>query len=163
MQTMIFTTEVAAEILGLEPWRVTKFVQSKEYGIQPSLAQAKGSGSRRLYSAEDICQIGLALRLLETGLRSKAIGKIIRQVHAKGKLSRRLLHPKRVDLYLAIFRTPQMGSLLDESRSQSVEFISKPDEILPRLSSHAEDDVILVPLTSLISKLRKGLRQTEGE
>src|SRR5690348_14530762 len=149
---MIFTTEIAAEILGLEPWRVTKFVQSKEYGIKPSLAQAKGSGSRRLYSAEDICQIGLALRLLETGLRSKAIGKIIRQVQAKGKLSRRLLLPDRGrDLYLAIYRTPQMGRLLDESRSQSVEFISKPDEILPRLSSHAEDDVILVPLTSLIS------------
>src|SRR5690348_12885377 len=100
---MIFTTEIAAEMFGLEPWRVTKFVQSKEYGIQPSLAQAKGSGSRRLYSTEDICQIGLALRLLETGLRSKAIGKIIRQIQAREKLTQRFLETAiEGDLYLAI-------------------------------------------------------------
>jgi DNA-binding transcriptional MerR regulator len=161
---MIFTTEIAAEILGLEPWRVTKFVQSKEYGIKPSLAQAKGSGSRRLYSAEDICQIGLALRLLETALRSKAIGKVIRQAQAKGKLSRRFLEAKTEgDVYLAIYRKPQMGRPLDESRSQSVDFVSKPDEVLRNLTQHAEEDVIFVPLASLISKLRKGLAQAGGE
>ncbi len=156
---MIFTTEMAAEILGLEPWRVTKFVQSKEYGIEPSLAQARGSGSRRLYSADDICQIGLALRLLETGLRSKAIGKVIRQVQAKGKLSRRFLEAdNKGNLCLAIFRKPELGRPLDESRSQSVEFISKPDEVF-KLDRHSEEDVILVPLTSLLSKLRKGIKE----
>src|ERR1022692_2298833 len=85
----IFTTDKAATALGLEGqgWRIIKFAQSKEYGIEPSFGEGKGSGNRRLYSLDDVCQIGLALRLLETGLRSQAIGKVIRQIRQKEKLS----------------------------------------------------------------------------
>src|SRR5215831_3475393 len=125
----IVSTEKAARLLGLEPWRVIKFAESKEYGISPSLADAAGSGSRRLYSLEDVCQIGLAVRLLETGLRSKAVGKVLAQVREKGKLSTRL-GGREASLSLAIYRTPEMGKPLDEKRKQRVAFITNKIEAL---------------------------------
>lgn len=157
----IFTTETAARLLGLEnqTWRILKFAQGKEYGIAPSVHLAKGSGSRRLYDLEDVCQIGLALRLLETGLRSKAIGKVIRQVGKKGKLSKRLWQKDAESICLAIFRTPQTGQPLDEKRPQIVEFVSNKQEVMKLADGHPDDDLILVPLGSFFAQLKQRLEE----
>jgi DNA-binding transcriptional MerR regulator len=156
----IFTTDKAARLLGLEPWRVTKCAQGKEYGISPSHGDAEGSGTRRLYSLEDICQIGLAVRLLETGLRSKVVGKVLRQVSERGKLSTRLGEKDTAALYLAIFRTPETGKPLDETRKQRVEFITNKVEALK--GAKAEEDAILVPLASLFARISEGLSKLRG-
>jgi DNA-binding transcriptional MerR regulator len=163
----VFATEKVAQLLGLEKtkaWRVIKFTEGPEYGIAPSLAAAGGSGSRRLYDLEDVCQIGLALRLLETGLRSKAIGRVIRQVAQKGKLSTRLWREDAASLCLAIFRTPQTGRPLDEKRRQAVEFVSSTLEAAKLADDRSEDDLILVPIGPFFVALRKRLTQLqEGE
>jgi DNA-binding transcriptional MerR regulator len=154
----IFTTEKAAQLLALEEtWRIIKFVEGKEYGIAPSVGAAEGSGSRRLYDLEDVCQIGLALRLLETGLRSKAIGKVIRQVRKKGKLSTRLRQTDAESLCLAIFRTPEMGRPLNEKRRQIVEFVSSKQEAAKLANDRLEDDLIVVPLGSFFAGLKQRL------
>jgi len=163
----VFATEKVAQLLGLEKtkaWRVIKFTEGPEYGIGPSLGAAGGSGSRRLYDLEDVCQIGLALRLLETGLRSKAIGRVIRQVRQKGKLSNRLWK-EADDLCLAIFRTSNMGRPLDEKRRQIVEFVSNKQEALRLANDQPEDDLILVPLGSFVAGLKRRLSttSTKGE
>lgn len=122
-----FTTEQVTALLGLAPedkWRVTKFVQSREYGIRPSVSEAAGPGSRRLYDVENVCEIGLALRLLETGLRPKVIGHLLKELRQDGKLSRKLKIDKDVAraLYLGIFLSSQIGKPLDSSRIQYVDF-----------------------------------------
>jgi DNA-binding transcriptional MerR regulator len=155
----VFSTEKAARLLGLEPWRVIKFAQSKEYGITPSLGDAAGSGSRRLYSLEDICQIGLAVRLLETGLRSKVVGKVLRQVRETGKLSTRL-HESEASLSLAIYRIPEIGKPLDEKRRQRVAFITNKVEALK--GATAQEDFILVPLGSLFTRMNEKLSELQG-
>jgi DNA-binding transcriptional MerR regulator len=160
---MILTTEMAAEILGLKPWRVIKFAQGKEYGIRPSLADAKGSGSRRLYDLENVCQIGLALRLLETGLRPKAIGKVISQVRKKEKLSNRLRQKTGDSHWLAIYRTPKMGELLNEKREQIVELVSSKQEAFQVSNHRPDDDLILVPLASFFVQIRTGVSRFQGD
>ncbi len=157
----VFTTEKAARLLALEKqtWRIMKFAQGKEYGIAPSVGKAEGSGSRRLYDLEDVCQIGLALRLLETGLRSKAIGRVIRQACKKGKLNARLWQEDAESACLAIFRTPKTGRPLDEKRPQTVEFVSSRQEPVKLASNRPEDDLILVPLGSFFAELKQRLEE----
>ena len=47
-ETIVFTTEQVAALVGLpekDKWRVIKFAQSEEYGIQPSVSEAEvGAG-----------------------------------------------------------------------------------------------------------------------
>jgi DNA-binding transcriptional MerR regulator len=155
----IFTTEKAAQLVGLgkQTWRIIKFAEGKEYGIQPSIGAAEGSGSRRLYDLEDVCQIGLALRLLETGFRSKAIGKIIRQLRQQGKLSTKLLREGGEHICLAIWRTPDIGSPLNEKRAQSVAFVADKLKALSLASSRPDDDLIVVPLGPFVVQLKQRL------
>ncbi len=163
----VFTTEQVTCLVGLNPaedsWRILKFVQSQEYGIRPSISQASGSGSRRLYDLENVCEFALALRLLETGLRSAAIGKVIRQL--KGQLSAKLEieENEAKSVYLAIIRTPRTGELLDDPRSQEVQFIEGIEEANRILKSHRSEDVILVPVGSLFLKLERRLRNLAGQ
>lgn len=133
-QQKFFTTEQVTGLLGLGPedkWRVTKFVKSREYGIKPSMGVGTGPGSRRLYDVENVCEIGLALRLLETGLRSKVIGQVLKVLRREGKLSAKLGIEKEraATLYLGILVSPEVGEPLDASRIQYVGFFDSFTEV----------------------------------
>lgn len=155
----IFTTEMIAQILGIEPWRVIKFAQSKEYGITPTMTPS-GSGSRRLYDLDNLCELALALRLLETGLRSKVIGKVIRQLREKGELSTNLrLDQKQLgNLYLIISRKPELGAPLDGKREQRIGFSSKA-ELRTIAKEIVAEDVIVVPIGTLFGDLKRKLQK----
>jgi DNA-binding transcriptional MerR regulator len=157
----IFTTEQVAALVGLDPqkdkWRVIKFAQSREYGIQPSVSEADGSGSRRLYDLENVCEIALALRLLETGLRPMVIGKVIRQLRKKGKLSEMINYPE--EEFLAILRTPQTGKPLGEKREQVVEWVRDAQEAEDIRRQNPTCDLILVPTGSLFAALSRSVEE----
>ena len=170
----VFTTEQVTRLLGLtakkDEWRVITFAQGKEYGIKPSISGAAGSGSRRLYDLEDVCQLALALRLLETGLRSKEIGKIMKQVRKGGKLSKNLNleETEARALYLAIVREHQTGRRLDEKRYQWVGFVDGPWELEVVLDAadiesgrRTDCDVIMVPIGLMFLRLRQRLEQEQ--
>jgi DNA-binding transcriptional MerR regulator len=164
-----FTTEQVTMLLGLDvkkdKWRVVKFAESEEYGIKPSISAASGSGTRRLYDLEDVCEIALALRLLESGLRAKAVGKVIRQLREKGKLSTKLklaADGARLPLLLAVNRTPEPGKALDVRREQSVEWLENTDQIGAMLKAHPEKHFLLVPLRAMFSQLNKALQDMES-
>jgi DNA-binding transcriptional MerR regulator len=160
-----FSTEQVAAIVGLDPqkdkWRVIKFAQSDEYGIRPSVRQARGSGSRRLYSVEDVCEIALALRLLETGLRSMVIGRVIGQLRTKGKLSERAHHggADSEKEFLAILRKPETGKPLDEKREQVVEWVGDARQAEGIRRQNPTCDLILVPVGSLFVALSQSVQK----
>ena len=163
-ETIVFTTEQVAALVGLpekDKWRVIKFAQSQEYGIQPSVSEAEGSGSRRLYDLEDVCEIALALRLLETGLRPRVIGKVIGQLRKKGKLSERLESwgedPEKE--LLAILRTPQTGKPLDEKREQVVEWVGDAQKAEDIRRQNPTCDLILVPVGSPFVALSRSVHK----
>lgn len=73
----VFQTAEVAAAVGVPEWRIIKFVEGKEYRIQPSVSRAKGTGTRRLYSVFDIYEIAIANQLLGDGFRPAVIGHVI--------------------------------------------------------------------------------------
>jgi hypothetical protein len=158
----IFRADHVARMIGLpqkDKWRIAKFVQSPEYGIRPTLADAEGSGSRRLYDLENVCEIALALRVLETGLRPMVIGKVIRQLRKKGALSEKLDSEGKgtEKLFLVVVRMPQPGKPLDEKREQLVEWVNEIEKVERIREQHLGSDLILVPVGSLFVELSRAV------
>ena len=124
----VFTTEKIAKIVGLPEWRVVRFAQDPKFGITPAFGNATGPGSRRLYNLENVCQMALASWLLQAGLRVEVIGRVLRQVHKQGGLSRYLdevSERESLGTYLAIFRKPsgKLTSLTSQKTSQEAVYI----------------------------------------
>src|SRR6202521_1075350 len=164
----VFTTEQVTSLLGLDvkkdKWRVVKFAESEEYGIRPSISAPSGSGSRRLYDLENVCEIALALRLLETGLRSKAIGRVIRKLRQQGKLSAKLNAANNdADKFLAIIRTPEPGKPLDKQRDMLVEWVGGADQAEAIWKKEPNRDLILVPLRPMFLELDQRLQQLKSK
>lgn len=164
----VFTTDELTILLGLDPkkdkWRVVKFAESREYKIVPSIKLASGSGSRRLYDLENVCEFALALRLLETGLRSQVIGKTIQQLRKRGRLSTKLeMEDSELEnLKLVMVRDPNPGSLLKKDRNQVVAFREggeKLTEFIAKGFSNALNgfDMILVPMGPTFLELKRRL------
>lgn len=170
-----FTTEQVAALIGLtrsDKWRVVKFAESQEYGIQPSVSASSGPGSRRLYDIEDVCRVAVALRLLETGLRPKVIGEIIEKLRSKERLSSRLTTKKEApqNLYLAISRQPQIGKPLNEERLQFLSLVERTtefDDLLDEIEEHfgkrPDWDVIFVSLGRMFNGISQKLRSMEKD
>lgn len=170
----VFTTEQLTRLLGLDPkkdkWRVTKFAESREYSIEPSISEASGSGSRRLYDVENACELALALRMLETGLRSRVIGRAIRQLRKRGKLNTKLEMEDSVleNLKLVIARVPEPGKPLNETRHQVVNFRQGIENLTDLIRKTFRDpnneyDMILVPMGSTFLNLKHRLAQLRAE
>lgn len=73
----VFQTAEVAAALNVPEWRIIKFVQGKEYRLRPSIGDARGTGTRRLYDILDVYKMGVAEKLLEDGFRPIFIGKVI--------------------------------------------------------------------------------------
>jgi hypothetical protein len=184
-QPKFFTTERVAEILGLGPddkWRITKFVKSREYGIEPAIIVGSGPGSRRLYNVENVCEIALSLRLLETGLRPKVIGQVLKELGREGRLSENLKGEwdRARALYLCILVSPQTGKPLDASRIRYVDFFEGFTEIGTTIEKIAQGligkglpkrfvdvlvnfDVLLVAVGLMFYEINERLATVKGE
>jgi DNA-binding transcriptional MerR regulator len=125
MDAKVLTTEKVARILGVPEWRVVRFAQIKKYGITPAYGQASGSGSRRLYNVENVCEMALASWLTEAGLRIEVIARVLTQVRNQGGLARYLdenWEQETLHTYLAIVRKPK-GKPTSKVMSQDAVFI----------------------------------------
>ena len=77
-----YTSQQVIQLVGityrqLDHWDKIKF-------IQPSAKQAKGSGSRRLYSYQDLLRFRVAKRLLDSGASFQAVSKIFDYIEQLG-------------------------------------------------------------------------------
>lgn len=164
----LFTTEQVVDLLGLRPrdkWRVIKFAESKEYDITPARVMGKGLGSRRLYDVENICQIGVALALLEAGLRPSVIGMALRRV---GKAARKLKTEKSLSqLFVVLIVEQRLGELLSNYRVLKADFIEEgyshsPEYILGQLQNsegHENYAVLFVPIGSVFTRIKRKLKE----
>src|SRR4051794_20436086 len=73
-----FSAGEVAELLGLPPWRIQKFLNSPQFKLA-SIGQmiGEGRGSRRAFRENDLYLIGLAGRLTKDGFAADLVGKII--------------------------------------------------------------------------------------
>ena len=164
-----FTTEQVVQLLGLKPkdkWRIIKFVEGKEYGIEPAMIMGKGLGSRRLYDLENVCQIAVALALLEAGLRPAVIGDAL---HRLGNMAYQLRHEENLkNLYVLIALEQRFGRLLSKSRFILSEFTNQfytpeviNEESLPMMNT-GDFAVLYVPIESLFRGIKQRLELMKG-
>jgi len=73
----VFSTGEAAEILGVEIWRLQKFVDVESYRISPSGQLGRGRGSRRTFYPVDIYRLATASRLVRDGFAPKHVAKVL--------------------------------------------------------------------------------------
>jgi len=168
----VFTTDELTKLLGLDPkkdkWRVVRFAESREYKIVPSIKLASGSGSRRLYDLENVCEFALALHLLQIGLRSQVIGNAIQKLRKQGKLSR-LLRVDDFDLHeLTLVMERDIEARNSLTTNPTIHFHSDGDrlaEFVAETFANAVDarDLVLVRIGYGFVNLKSQLAQLRPE
>lgn len=170
----VFTTEELTTLLGLDPKkdkrRVIKFAESREYGIVPSIKLASGSGSRRLYDLENVCEFALALHLLRTGLRSQVIGQVIRDLRKKEKLSAKLelVGTRLQKLKLLMARESEPPRPPSKNRDRLISFQEGGDDLSDIIASTfcnsiGAPDLLLIPIGQTFSDLKDRLYRLRSE
>ena len=159
----LFTTEQVVELLGLkskDKWRVIKFAESKEYGIEPAVVMGEGLGSRRFYDMENVCQIAVALALLE-GFATCGHRRSHSSTWARHHLAVQKTETRWTPICMMVLEQ-QFGSLLSKSRFLSVDFTDRgytPESILDHyedtLLSGSEYAVLFIPIDSMFRGIRK--------
>jgi hypothetical protein len=78
--THIFRAGDVARILGIEKWRLEKFLTGKHYHLSPSGQLGKGQGSWRLFSHQDIYRLGIATLMVQDGFSAKFVSFVLREI-----------------------------------------------------------------------------------
>ena len=83
MEITVFELAEMAEVLGMPLTKARNWTIGRPLSIPASVRTATGTGSRNLYSIEDLCLMGLANEFSKAGFAAKAIGKLLESVDAK--------------------------------------------------------------------------------
>jgi len=118
-----------------------------------------------MYDIEDVCQIALALRLLDSGLGSKAIGQILRLLRRKGQLSAMLTwdNKKLTDLYLLIFRKPKSRRSAFYNSSRDALFVVGFTEAEVEQAERPKDDFMLLNVGLAFREMKFRLSKLQKE
>lgn len=68
-----------ARILGMSVSQVKNWTIGRPLRVRPSV-KARGKGSRNLYDVEDVYRMGLAKRLVDDGILTAAVARILRSL-----------------------------------------------------------------------------------
>ncbi len=79
-ESHIFRASDVTQILGMEKWRLEKFLTGKQYQISPSGHIGSGKGSWRLFSHEDLYRLAIANQMVEDGFTAKFVNKILQDI-----------------------------------------------------------------------------------
>lgn len=72
-----------AKVVRMPLTKAKNWTMGRPIRFQASLRAGKGTGSRNLYSLDDVYLMGVAHECSKTGMAAKAIGKLIEAVKAK--------------------------------------------------------------------------------
>jgi len=159
-QPKIFTTEKIAQILEVSQWRVVRFAEIKKFGITPALDEGKGSGRRRLYDLENVCEMALASWLLEAGLRIEVVGRALSRMRRQGGLSYLLEQPdaKVQDSYLGVIRAPR-GKIT----GQEAVFLQSWEQLIKIFARDSDASVLIIPVGLRFLSLKRRLAEQRKE
>jgi DNA-binding transcriptional MerR regulator len=79
----VFELSEMTELLGMSQVKAKNWTAGRPFKIQASVRTATGTGSRNLYSIEDLYLMALANQFSKAGFAAKAIGKLVKAVDAK--------------------------------------------------------------------------------
>ena len=156
MDSQVFTTEKAAKVLGLPEWRVVRLAGIKKFGITPAFGEAAGPGTRRLYNLENICELGLAVWLLEAGLRIEVVGRVLNQQRKTKHLTLYLSQDtSEVQyLYLGVLRKPK-GKIMGQEAFP----FRATDKLSELFAKNADASLVVIPIGLRFLALKDRLEQ----
>lgn len=100
----IFRAGDVSTILGMEKWRLEKFLTGKQYHLSPSGHIGKGAGSWRLFSHQDVYRLGIADLLVKDGFTAKFVSFVLENIEDRELLERDMTG-EAAPPDLGIFRT----------------------------------------------------------
>ena len=80
LETRIFRASDVTRILGMETWRLAKFVTGKQYRLSPSGHIGEGKGSWRLFNHQDLYRLAIANRMVEDGFTAKLVSMVLQEI-----------------------------------------------------------------------------------
>ena len=83
MEITVFELAEMAEVLGMPLTKARNWTIGRPLSIPASVRTATGTGSRNLYSIDDVYLMGLANEFSKAGFAAKAIGRLVETVDAK--------------------------------------------------------------------------------
>jgi hypothetical protein len=81
LPTHIFRAGDVGRILGIEKWRLEKFLTGKQFRLRASGQLGKGQGSWRLFSHQDLYRLGIANRLVQDGFTAKFVSLVLQEIY----------------------------------------------------------------------------------
>lgn len=76
----VFETKDVLQITGMSSVFLNKLLERESFGLQPSVRTGGGRGSRRVFNRSDLYDISLVWWLFQSGLRSKVIERVLRDL-----------------------------------------------------------------------------------
>jgi hypothetical protein len=80
LPTHIFRAGDVGRILGIEKWRLEKFLTGKQFRLRASGQLGKGQGSWRLFSQQDLYRLGIASRMVDDGFTAKFVSLVLQEI-----------------------------------------------------------------------------------
>ena len=79
----VFELSEMTTLLGMSVVKAKNWTAGRPFKLPASVRTATGTGSRNLYSIEDVYLMGLANEFSKAGFAAKAIGRLLEAVDAK--------------------------------------------------------------------------------
>src|SRR6266576_240821 len=108
----VFELSEMTTLLGMSQIKAKNWTAGRPFKLPASVRTATGTGSRNLYSIEDVYLMGLANEFSKAGFAAKAIGKLLEAVDAK--------QLAQMD-WLTVWRAGTLKFLLREGKVQPPE------------------------------------------
>jgi len=80
LETRIFRASDVTRILGIEKWRLEKFLTGKQFRLSPSGHIGEGKGSWRLFNHQDLYRLAIATRMVEDGFTAKLVSMVLQEI-----------------------------------------------------------------------------------
>jgi hypothetical protein len=135
----IFRAGDVLDIVGIEKWRLEKFLTGKQYRLSPSGYIGKGAGSWRLFSLEDVYRIAIANRLVRDGFTAKFVSLVLENISPAELLERDHMGESAV---------PDVGVFRAQRDEPDVRFISSS-----RTAQEKQQPYYVLRLAELLPKI----------
>ena len=80
LPTHIFRAGDVGQILGIEKWRLEKFLTGKQYRLTPSGHLGQGRKPWRIFSHKDLYRLAIANRMVEDGFTAKFVSMVLQEI-----------------------------------------------------------------------------------
>jgi hypothetical protein len=80
LETRIFRASDVTRILGIEKWRLEKFLTGKQFRLSSSGHIGEGKGSWRLFNHQDLYRLAIATRMVEDGFTAKFASMVLQEI-----------------------------------------------------------------------------------